>query len=309
MSKGINSGRKSALIRYLRTNWGLYLFVLPAVLLVLIFHYLPMYGVQIAFRNYSVKKGFLGSPFVGLAHFSRFFASPNALNIILNTLRISIVGTLVNFPLPIVLALLLNQLRNQRFKKTVQLITYAPYFISTVVLVGMMKVMFASSGIVNRIILFLGWQAQPFFNSANAFLPMFVFSGTWQNMGYNSIIYLAALASVPPELHESAIMDGASKVRRVMSIDLAWIMPTIIIQLILRTGTLMNVGFEKAFLMQTDLNLGRSEVISTYVYKIGILNRQLSFSTAIGLFNSVINFVILIFVNRLARRVSETSLF
>lgn len=211
--------------------------------------------------------------------------------------------------MPIVLALMLNQLRSQRYKKTVQMITYMPYFISTVVLIGMMKVMFASNGVVNRLIIQMGGEAQPFFNSAGAFLPMFVLSGTWQNIGYNSIIYLAALASVPPELHESAVVDGASRLRRTISIDLAWIIPTIVIQLILRTGTLMNVAFEKAFLMQTDLNISASEVLSTYVYKTGILNRQISFSTAIDLFNSVVSFFLLVTVNWISRRVSETSLF
>ena len=300
---------KMPLGRYLQKNWKLYMFIVPALLLVIIFNYAPMYGVQIAFRNFTVKKGFSGSNWVGLKHFERFFASPNAWNIIANTMRISVVGTLINFPMPIVLALLLNQLRSQRYKKTVQMITYIPYFISTVVLIGMMKVMFASNGIVNRLLILMGGEALPFFNSASAFLPMFVLSGTWQNIGYNSIIYLAALASVPPELHESAVVDGASRFRRTISIDLAWIMPTIIIQLILRTGTLMNVAFEKAFLMQTDLNISASEVLSTYVYKTGILNRQISFSTAIDLFNSVVNFCLLVVVNWISRRVSETSLF
>lgn len=305
---GLPNGRMP-LGRYLRKNWKLYMFIVPALLLVIIFNYAPMYGVQIAFRNFSPKKGFSGSNWVGLKHFERFFSSPNAWNIIANTLRISVVGTLINFPMPIVLALMLNQLRSQRYKKTVQMITYMPYFISTVVLIGMMKVMFASNGVVNRLIVQLGGEAQPFFNSAAAFLPMFVLSGTWQNIGYNSIIYLAALASVPPELHESAVVDGASRIRRTVSIDLAWIMPTIVIQLILRTGTLMNVAFEKAFLMQTDLNISASEVLSTYVYKTGILNRQISFSTAIDLFNSVVSFFLLVTVNWISRRVSETSLF
>ena len=302
----LRSVKKVPFARYFRRNWSLYLFVLPALLLMAAFQYAPMYGVQIAFRNFSVKKGFFGSAWVGMAHFRRFF---NALEIIGNTLKISLLGTLINFPLPIVLALMLNQLRSQRLKKTVQMITYMPYFISTVVLVGMMKVMFASNGVVNRVILMLGGQRQPFFNSAAAFLPMFILSGTWQNIGYNAIIYLAALASVPPELHESAVVDGASRLRRTISIDLAWIMPTIIIQLILRVGNVMNVSFEKAFLMQTDLNVSASEVISTYVYKIGILNRQLSFSTAVGLFNSVVNFALLLAVNFMAGRLSETSLF
>lgn len=305
----LRSVKKAPFARYFRRNWSLYLFVLPALLLMAAFQYAPMYGVQIAFRNFSVKKGFFGSAWVGMAHFRRFFNSPNALEIIGNTLKISLLGTLINFPLPIVLALMLNQLRSQRLKKTVQMITYMPYFISTVVLVGMMKVMFASNGVVNRVILMLGGQRQPFFNSAAAFLPMFILSGTWQNIGYNAIIYLAALASVPPELHESAVVDGASRLRRTISIDLAWIMPTIIIQLILRVGNVMNVSFEKAFLMQTDLNVSASEVISTYVYKIGILNRQLSFSTAVGLFNSVVNFALLLVVNFMAGRLSETSLF
>lgn len=305
----LRSVKKVPFARYFRRNWSLYLFVLPALLLMAAFQYAPMYGVQIAFRNFSVKKGFFGSAWVGMAHFRRFFNSPNALEIIGNTLKISLLGTLINFPLPIVLALMLNQLRSQRLKKAVQMITYMPYFISTVVLVGMMKVMFASNGVVNRVILMLGGQRQLFFNSAAAFLPMFILSGTWQNIGYNAIIYLAALASVPPELHESAVVDGASRLRRTISIDLAWIMPTIIIQLILRVGNVMNVSFEKAFLMQTDLNVSASEVISTYVYKIGILNRQLSFSTAVGLFNSVVNFALLLAVNFVAGRLSETSLF
>ncbi len=302
--------KKTPFWEYFKRNWALYCFLIPAVVIVFLFHYLPLFGLQIAFRDYTPAGGFMGSTWVGLKHFERFFNSPKFWPVILNTVKTSVCTLLFTFPLPIVFAVFLNQLQNLRYKKFVQTVTYMPYFISTVVLIGMINIFFSpSSGLVNGIIRLFGGEPIAFLNNPGFFLPAYIGSAIWQQTGWSAIIYLAALTSVPPELHEAAIVDGASKMKRILTIDIPYIMPTIVIQLILLVGNVMNVGFEKIFLMQNPLNLEVTEVISTYVYKMGILNYQYSFSTAVNLFNSVINLFLLLTVNRICKKISDTSLF
>ena len=293
---------------YLKRNWELYLFVVPALIYLLLYCYYPMYGVQIAFKNFRVTKGIAGSEWVGLEHFRKFFSNPSCRALIKNTLVISLYSLVVGFPLPIIFALTLNEVAPGRYKKLVQTVSYAPHFISTVVLVGMLNVFLSESGIINQLLSILGLRSVPFLSDAGMFRHIYVWSHIWQRTGYNSVIYIAALAGVSPELHEAAIVDGANKLQRILHIDLPAILPTAIILLIMSTGNMLSLGFEKVYLMQNDLNLGVSEIISTYVYKIGLLNAQYSYSTAIGLFNNVINLVILLTVNKVADKVSGTSL-
>ncbi|TMV44210.1 sugar ABC transporter permease [Paenibacillus mesophilus] len=292
-----------------RKNWELYLFVLPTVAYFIVFHYFPMYGLQIAFRDYTPSLGIWNSPWVGLEHLERFFQSYYFWTLIKNTIGISLYELVVGFPVPIVLALALNELRGGAFKKWVQTVTYAPHFISVVVMAGMI-IAFASpgSGLINLAIKAMGGEPIPFLTEPGWFKTVFVLSGVWQNMGWGTIIYLAALAGVDPQQHEAAMIDGASRFQRVWHINLPSIVPTMVILLILNVGSFMSVGFEKVFLLQNPLNLESSDVISTYVYRSGLVQGQFSFSAAIGLFNSVINFVLLLAVNRIAKRLSETSL-
>lgn len=295
--------------KQLRRNWDLYLLILPVLAYVAIFQYIPMYGVQIAFKNYIATMGIWDSPWIGLDHFQRFFKSYYFWDLIWNTLGLSLYQLLVGFPVPILLALMLNEVGGKRFKKTVQTITYAPHFISIVVLVGMLT-MFLSpqTGIVNRVIELAGGEAIYFMGDASLFKSIYVFSGVWQHMGWGSIIYIAALASVDPLLHEAAVMEGATRMQRIRHINIPALIPTAIILFILDMGSIMNVGFEKVFLMQNDLNRVGSDVISTFVYRSGILGAEYGFSTAVGLFNSLINFTLLIMVNAAARKTSDTSL-
>ncbi len=290
-------------------HWQLYLLLTPTIAYFLIFHYVPMLGVQIAFRDFWANKGIWASQWVGLKHFRRFFASYNCEVVIRNTLVLSVYQLAVSFPFPILLAVMLNQHHRSGFKKLVQTVTYAPHFISIVVLVSSMMIMFSPSiGIINHLLNAAGLESVYFFGKASWFRTLYVFSGVWQTTGWSSIIYLAALTSIDPSLHEAAMMDGASKLQRIRHIDLPGISSTIIIMLILACGRLMTVGYEKVYLMQTALNLDTSEVISTYVYKVGLLNNQFSYSTAINLFNSLINCVLIVSVNWLAGKFSESRL-
>ena len=291
-------------------NWQLYLFLLPTILYFLIFRYYPMYGLQIAFRNYKASKGIWGSPWVGMKNFERFFATADFAQLLENTLAISVGNLLLSFPVPILLALLLNQLPSKRYKKLVQTVVYAPHFISTVVLVGIIFLFFSpSSGIVNHAIVALGGQPIHFTAEARMFRPLYIGSEIWQGAGWGSILYLAALASINPELHEAAVVDGANKLQRVWHIDIPGILPTVVIMFILNSGKVMAVGFEKAYLMQTSLNISASEIIATYVYKRGLLKSQFSFSAAVGMFESVINLALILTVNFISRKVSDSSLF
>lgn len=293
----------------IKRNYELYLFLLPVVLLYLVFRYYPMYGVQIAFKDFTPSKGIWGSEWVALEHFIRFFESYNFWTIIKNTLSLSFLSLLFGFPIPIIVALMLNQITAKRYKKFVQTVIYAPHFISVVVLVGMLNVFLSpNSGMVNHIITLFGGDPILFMADSGWFRPLYILSGIWQETGFATIIYLAALAGVSPELHEAAIMDGASKWKRILNVDIPGILPTIIILLVLALGNIMSVGFEKAFLMQSDLNYDTSNILPTYVYEQGIQKAQYSFSAAIGLFNSVINIILLFVVNRVAKKLTETSL-
>lgn len=291
-------------------NWQLYLMFLPVLIYFIVFYYMPMYGIQIAFKNFSGSKGIWGSPWVGFEHFLRFFNSNNFGETIYNTITISLYSLIVGFPIPILLALMLNEVKNKFFKKTVQTITYAPYFISVVVMAGMIILFLSpSSGVINQVRKAMGLETINFMYESKYFKTIYVLSGVWQNMGWGSIIYLSALAGIDPALHEAAVIDGASRLKRIWHINLPGILPTVCIMLIMNCGSLMNVGFEKIFLLMNDLNRSAAEVISTYVYKVGLQQSQYSFSTAINLFNSVINFILLITVNTVVKKLDQTSLF
>lgn len=288
----------------------LYIFLLPAVIMVAIFCYAPMYGVLMAFQNYSPSKGILGSPWVGFEWFERFFNMPRFWQILGNTLTLSVYSLIVGFPIPIILAVLINSVESNRFRRVTQTVTYMPHFISTVVLVGMITVFLSPrSGFLNHMLEMFGAAEDTYYMGVAEYFPhIYVWSGVWQDMGWNSIIYLAALTGVDQALHEAAQVDGATKLQRIWHIDLPAIIPTMVILLILNVGSIMSVGYEKVFLMQNDLNIMSSEVISTYVYKIGLTQQQFSYSAAIGLFNNVINFILLITVNKISAKLSGSSL-
>lgn len=300
--------KKSNFKANFKKTWILYFFVLPMLVYVLIFNYLPLYGIQIAFKNYSPIKGIFGSQWVGFEHFKTFFDSYNFKSLLLNTVILSLYQIIVGFPMPIILALLLNYITSKRLKKTSQMIMYIPHFISVVVFCGMITIFLSSEGIVNQIIAAAGLDPIKFLSNPKNFRSVYVWTGVLQNMGWGSILYVAVLTSVDPTLHEAAIVDGASKFQRMRHIDIPSIIPTAIIMLIMRLGEVMNVGFEKVFLLQNSVNLEYSEIISTYVYKVGILGQQFSYSSAIGLFNNVINFLLLVIVNIIAKKVSKISL-
>ncbi len=290
-------------------NWDLYIFLLPTLIYYAIFHYAPMYGLQIAFKSFKATKGIWGSPWVGLDNFARFFRSAQFWDILSNTVVLSLESLVLGFFPPIILALMLNQVENGKFKKFVQGVTYAPHFISTVVMVSLLFCLLSTrNGIINRIIMFFGGEAVPFMRDAEYFRGTYIVSGIWQSMGFSAIIYIAALAGISSELHEAAIIDGASKWQRVIHIDIPGILPTITILLIMRSGSIMSLGFEKVFLMQTSLNLKRSQVISTYVYQVGLVDANFSFSAAVGFFNSIVNFIMIMLVNFISSKISETSL-
>ena len=301
---------KKQILLGLKRSWRLYILLLPAFAFVFIFQYVPLYGVQIAFRDYLPTKGFLGSNWVGLKHFEYFIHLPQFGTLMRNTILISIYSLLWGFPIPIILALLLNEAKAPWFKKLIQNLTYAPYFISTVVIVSMLfNFLSPTNGIVNVLLNRLGMESIDFMGSKQYFRSLYIGSGIWQSTGWSSIIYLGALAGVDQELHEAAQIDGASRLQRIWHINLPGIRPTIVMLLILSLGGILGVGFEKIYLMQNPLNMEISEVISTYVYKVGIQGAKFSYTTAIGLFNSVINFILLLIVNNVARKTTETSLF
>lgn len=304
----ISNYKKPSLGKRIKKTWQLWVFVLPALIGLIVFSYIPMYGIVLAWKDYSPIQGIMGSRNVGFAHFARFFRSPYFVDIIRNTIVISLYGMIVGFPIPILLALGLNQIRSLKFKKFIQTVTYAPYFISTVVLVGIINIVFAEKGFVNQFVSLFGNEPILFMGNIKYWRHIYVWTGVWQSMGWNAIIYIAALAGVSPELHEAAIIDGATKFQRIKYIDLPSIAPTIVITLILSAGSIMSVGFEKAFLMQNSLNAEVSEIIATYIYKVGLLSGQYGFSTAVGLFNSVINCILLLSVNKIAKKMGHSSI-
>ena len=307
MSTKPSAGLMKRFRRKVLSNWMLYLFVLPTLAYIVIFHYLPLYGIQIAIRNYKPARGIWGSDWVGFKYFIKFFNSYNFYEIVRNTLVISFMEMLM-FPMPILLALVLHYTPIAWLRKFTQSVTYAPYFISVVVLCGMVVAFFSQSGIINQISLKLGGQAVDYMNFPKYWRALYVGSGVWRQTGYSAVIYIAALAGVSPELHEAAIVDGANRMQRIWHIDIPGILPTIVILLILRCGRVMSVGFQKAYLLQNDLNLEVSEIISTYVYKMGLQKGQYSLSTAVGLFNNVINFLLVISVNKAANVLTGSGL-
>ncbi|QHT59828.1 sugar ABC transporter permease [Paenibacillus lycopersici] len=306
----VKPGTASLQRRVLR-HWQLYLILLLPTVFLITFNYVPMFGVQIAFKEFSPVKGIWGSPWVGGKQFDMFFTSPFFWPVIRNTLILSVYALLIGTPAAIFLALALNEVPSRRFKKVVQMTTYAPYFISTVVLVGILNIVLSpSTGIYGQFAHLFGIdQIYDILGQPKAFSSLYAWSGVWQETGYGAVIYLASLANINPELHEASRIDGASRLQRIIYIDLPSIRPTIIILLILSVGGLLSVGFEKVFLLQNTLNLNTSEVISTYVYKIGLVNTNFSFAVAVGLFNSVVGFVLVFATNLLARKYSDSSLF
>lgn len=299
--------RKKLTLKSIFHDWRLYVLMLPSLVYLFIFAYIPMYGVQIAFRDFSPRKGIWGSEWVGLEYFKRFIEYPNFKFLMMNTLRIGLYS-LATFPCSIIFALMLNEVRSTKFKKSVQMISYIPHFLSTVVVCSMVTLFFnQKTGVVNAIIEFLGGTRTDFLTKASYFEDIYVWSGVWQGLGFGAIIYIAALASVPMEQIEAARIDGATRLQIIWHVNIPYILPTIIIMLIFSCGGILGVGFEKILLLQNDLNLSRSQVISTYVYEIGIRGGQFSYSSAIGLFNTIINVTILAIVNEIARRFGETS--
>ena len=295
-----------------RRGWIL-LFILPAFLYVIIFCYLPMYGILVAFQDYVPGDQIVGpsTQWVGFKNFETFFSHQNFWNYFLNTFLLCILGFIVGFPLPIIVALLLNSVRSRKVKKGLQILYYAPHFISLVVLVGMLKLIFGSDGLLDHLSIKMGGSQQglELFLSPDAFRPLFIFSGNWQDFGWSAIIYLAALSGVDPALHEAAKIDGASRFKRIFSVDLPAIAPTIVMLMILSVGNLMSCGYEKVLLMQTKSNLPTSEILSTYVYTIGLVGGQYGVGTAAGLFNSVINVALLLIANFTSKRLSGNGMF
>ena len=296
--------------RKIKSNIPLYVLLFPSIILLIMFAYIPMLGLVIAFKDYSPANGILNSPWAGFKYFTQFFNSVQFGTTMMNTLKISIYSILVGFPLPILLALLCNQLRTGKFKKVFQVTTYLPHFISTMVMCGMI-ILFLSpnSGLIANIFKSLGWTMPNLLSKPESFAGVYVWSDVWQHIGWDSIIYLAALSAIDPTYYEAATMDGASRMQKILNIDLPLLLPTAMILLILRAGSLLSIGFEKVLLLQNPLNLAGSEVISTYVYKVGMINFQYSYSTAIGLFNTVVNLIILLSVNWFSKRYTKTGLF
>jgi len=293
----------------LRRNWLLWVMFLPIVIYYVIFSYVPMYGVLLAFKDYKIKKGILGSPWVGFEHFERFFSAYSFENLLTNTVVLSVYSFLASFPFPIIFALLLNYLTLGKLKKVVQMVSYAPYFISTVVITGMITLLLDPSvGVVNTIFGYFGKEPVEFLAVPEYFKHIYVWSGVWQGMGWSAIIYVAALAGVDYEMHEAAIIDGATKLQRIRHIDLPAIQPTIIMLLIMGLGGILGVGFEKVYLLQNSLNQTASDVIATYTYRVGMIKGDYGYSTAVGLWNTVINLMLLLSTNAIARKVTGESL-
>ncbi|MDO4620311.1 MAG: ABC transporter permease subunit [Lachnospiraceae bacterium] len=300
------AGRSSSLKRRLADNWQLYLMLLIPVVLTIVYKYIPMYGIQIAFRDYKASRGMWGSEWVGLKWFQRFFHAPNCARMIRNTFTLSLYSLLWSFPIPIILALMINQLRFKRFKRVTQTVLYAPHFISTMVVCGMIRIFLSpSGGLINLI----AGTSIDFLSEASAFRTIYIASGIWQDAGWGIIVYMATLSNIDVSHYEAAKIDGASMFQRIRFIDFPELLPTIVLMLIMSAGNLMNIGFEKVWLLQTDLNKVTSDVIAVYVYQQGIENAKYSYSTAVGLFNTVVNIILLIVVNKLAGKLSEDTSF
>ncbi len=290
------------------TNWQLWVLMLPAVAATFIFNYVPMYGIQIAFKNYKIKKGIMGSAWVGLKYFRMFLGTPSFWVMLRNTLSLSLFQ-LVLFPVNVIAALMINELRSQKYKKVVQMVSYAPHFMSVVVICGMIKLFFAKdNGIVNNLMSMMGGQRVDYLTSGRAFRFLFVFSGLWQDLGWGTIIYLAALSNVSQEQVEAAVIDGASRVQIILHVNVPHILPTAIILFVMAAGRVLSIGYEKILLLQNNLNLDTSQVFSTYVYNVGIKGGEYSLSTTVDLFNCVANIIVLTLVNLVTKHVSGVSL-
>lgn len=300
--------RKNTL-RAIKRHWQLYLLILLPVIYLIIFKYIPILGSQIAFKDYTFKGGILGSPWVGFKHFKAFFASPQFMRVMKNTIGLSLYGIVLGIFPPIILAMALNYVRIRWFGKTVQMVTYMPYFISTVLIVGILTQMLSLTGPINQFIVAHGGKAIQFMGEPKLFKTLYVFSDIWQKTGYNAVIYISALAAVDQSLHEAATVDGANIWQRIRYIDIPSIMPTAVILLIMSCGHVLTIGYEKVLLMQNDLNMATSDIISTYVYRMGLASMQYSFSTAVGIFQSVVSLILLLIVNKISDKFSETSLF
>lgn len=300
-------GKFAGLLR----SWQLYVLLIPALIWLAVFAYYPMYGLIIAFKDYKGRAGIMGSPWASplFKYFTQFFSTSVAVNSIKNTIVISLYSIVWGFPIPIIFALLLNQIKAIVPKKVIQTISYAPYFMSNVVVVSLITVLFSATGLVNHMITGSGGASIMFTSLPQYFRSLFIGSNIWQSMGYNAIIYIAALTAISPEYYEAATMDGANRFQKILYIDVPLIMPTCILMLILQIGNIMNVGYEKAFLMQNGANTTVSEIISTYVYKVGLQTAQYSFATAVGLFNSVVNFIILVVTNAITKKTTDISIF
>ena len=301
--------RKKSVFSRIAKDYQLYLLVLPALIWYVLFAYVPMYGVQIAFKDYSGALGILGSPWVGIKHFRSFFRSYYAWTLIKNTVVLSLYSMAAGFPIPIILSLMLNEVKSPGRKKFAQTVLYAPHFISIVVLVGMLNLFFSAKGPMDALRTAMGLESVSYLPSPGAFRHLYVWSGVWQEAGWGCVIYLAALSGVDPGLHEAAMIDGASRFQRIWHINLPCLLPTATILLIMNAGSVLSVGFDKAFLMQNDLNMKTSNVISTYIYNRGLVKQDYSFSTAVGLMNNLINFFMVLLVNKIAKALSDTSLF
>lgn len=296
-------------LRTIKRHWQLYLIILLPLIYLVVFKYMPIIGSQIAFRDYNFRDGIWHSPFAGLKYFKMFFASPQFSRLMINTLGLSAYGIIIGVFPPILLAIALNYVRVRWFGKTVQMVTYMPYFISTVLVVGILTQILSLTGPVNHLIQVLGGQAIHFMGEPKFFKTLYVFSDVWQKTGYNAVIYISALAAVDQELHEAATVDGASIWQRIRYIDIPSILPTAVILLIMSCGHILTIGYEKVLLLQNDLNMATSDIISTYVYRIGLNSMQYSYSTAIGIFQSLVSLILLVIVNKISDKVSETSLF
>jgi putative aldouronate transport system permease protein len=305
VSKPATNTKLSKNLTYIKKNYILYLLIAPAVILTIIFKYIPIYGATIAFKDFSPIRGIAGSEWVGFKHFTSFLTSPNFIEILMNTIKLSSFELLIGFPIPIILALMLNQLRKSSVKKNVQLALYAPHFISVVVVSGMVFLFLSPVGPINALLSTFLDKPISFMSDPDYFRSIYIWSGVWQGAGWASIVYVAALANVDPQLHEAATLDGASLLQRIWHIDLPTLKPVMAVLFILAAGGIMGIGFEKAYLLQTSMNSPSSEIIATYVYKRGLLAGDYSFATAVGLFNAVVNVILLGVVNQVVKKLNE----
>ncbi len=306
--KGAVKVPEESLGKQIKKHWEFYLLLLPGIILTIIYKYIPIYGVQIAFRDYNAIDGFFGSPWVGLKWFERFFSNYNSVRMIRNTVLLSLYSILWTFPIPIILALLINQVKLKKLQRVSQTILYAPHFISVMILCGMLRIFLSPyGGLISMIMQAFGAEPVNLIDSASAFRTIYIGSSIWQDAGWGTIIYIATLSSVDASLHEAAKVDGANALQRILHIDVPELIPVIVIQLIMSFGNLMNVGFEKAYLLQTSLNKETSEIIATYVYEQGMLKAMYSFSTAVSLFNTIVNIILLLVVNKICKKLSNVS--